>query len=297
MKKLIITAIILFLVVVGISVLSSSVYTVGEDQYACVLRFNKIEKVVSEAGLHFKVPFIENINYYSKKVLVYDVAPSSVITKDKMAMTVDFYISWEIQDPLTFFRTLGRVEQAMAKLDTLAYSNVKNLMGTLDQADIINEDDPSERNEIYKKITTNVKQAAEVYGINVKDIKIKRFDLPSENESSVYERMISERNKLAGTIIAEAEKEASFIKTQADVDFDVKLSNTNLEARKLVAQGEEEYMSILAENFNTTEKQEFYKFTRLLEVLKSSLTGDEKTVILNKDSELAKLLIGLELGN
>lgn len=293
MKKLIISVILIAVVLVGIIVLANSFYIVAEGEYACVLRFNKIEKVVSDAGLHVKTPFIDSINYYSKKTQVYDIAPSSVITKDKMAMTVDFYIAWEIAEPLKFFQTLGRVDSAKAKLDTLSYSHVKNLMGTLNQADIINEDDPSERNEIYVQITTNVRAAALVYGIDVKDIKIKRFDLPTVNESSVFERMISERNKLAATIIAEAEKEASIIKTQADVDFNLKMSDAKLVAKKLVAEGEEEYMRILAENFNTADKQEFYQFTKLLDVLKTSLDGDQKTVILNKDSELAKLLMGI----
>ena len=294
MKKLLITILVLGLLLIGVILISTSTFIVGEDQYACVLRFNKIEKVISESGFYIKSPLFEKVNYYSKKTLVYDIEPSSVITKDKMAMTVDFYIAWEISDPLVFYSKLGRIDNAKAKLDSLTYSNVKNIMGTLNQADIINEDDPSERNEIYKKITDNVKVEANDYGINVKDIKIKRFDLPTENESSVYERMISERNKLAATIIAEADKEASLIKTQADVDFNVILSNTKLEAKKLVAEGEEEYMRILAETFNTPDKQEFYRFTRLLDVLKSSLAGESKTVILNKDSELAKLLLGLE---
>lgn len=293
MKKLVTMIVVLIIMLIGILLVGSSVYVVAEDQYACVLRFDKIEKVISEAGLYFKSPVFERVEYYSKKTLVYDIEPSSVITKDKLAMTVDFYIAWEIYDPLTFYRTLGRIDNAKAKLDSLTYSNVKNIMGTLNQADIINEDDPRERNEIYKKITDNVRVEAEVYGINIRDIKIKRFDLPTTNESSVYERMISERNKLAATIIAEAEKEASIIKTQADVEYNVKLSDTTLEAKKLVAEGEEEYMRILAETFDTGDKQEFYRFTRLLDVLKASLTGEDKTVILSKDSELAELLLGL----
>ncbi|HBL84970.1 MAG: hypothetical protein A2Y17_07025 [Clostridiales bacterium GWF2_38_85] len=294
MKKFIFLIIIGVILLFSIIVFFSSIYIVREDQYACVLRFSKIEKVVSEAGLQFKTPFIDNVKYYSKKVLIYDIEPSSVFTKDKMAMTVDFYIAWEIADPLTFYSTIGSIENAKSRLDSITYNNVKNLMGTLNQNDIINEDDPSLRNEIYKQITDNVAKASQVYGITIKDVKIKRFDLPTENENSVYERMISERNKLAATIIAEAEKDATKIKTEADRAYNVMISDAELTAKLTIAEGEQEYMSILAQTFDTQEKQDFYQFIRSLEVLKASLNGNDKTVILSKDSELAKLLIGLD---
>ena len=165
-------------------------------------------------------------------------------------------------------------------------------MGTLAQSDIINMKDGAERNQIYEGIASDVDALAQQYGINVEDVKIKRFDLPESNLNAVYNRMISERNQMAEKYTADGNYEASIIRNDVDKQVNIIISNANAEAAKLVAEGEAEYMRLLAEAYNSKEKKEFYEFILALEALEKSLTGSEKTIILDGNSELAKILTG-----
>ena len=164
-------------------------------------------------------------------------------------------------------------------------------MGTLAQRDIINEDDAADRNDIYAGIASNVAELANTYGIGIVDIKIKRFDLPEANEQAVYARMISERNQIAEKYTADGEYEASIIRNDVDKQVNIIVSNARAEAAKLEAEGEQEYMRILAEAYDSDEKKDFYEFTLALDALKASLNGDEKTLILGPDSPLAEVLL------
>ncbi len=291
MKK---TVIILVVLLLAATLLSNSLFTVRENEYACTVRFSKIIETTDQAGLHFKIPFIDSVKYFSKATTLYDIPPSEVLTSDKQNMTVDCYILWSISDPKLFYQTLGNTSVAEQRLDALTYNELKTVMGTLAQADIINMEDGAKRNEIYESIAADVDALAQVYGIRVEDVKIKRFDLPDSNLQAVYNRMISERNQMAEKYTADGNYEASIIRNEVDKTVNILVSNAEAEAAKLVAEGEAEYMRLLAEAFNTQDKQEFYEFTLALDALKASLTGAEKTVILDKDSQLAKILMGVE---
>ncbi len=160
------------------------------------------------------------------------------------------------------------------------------------QADIINMNDGAERNDIYAGIATTVDKQAATYGIRVEDVKIKQFDLPESNLNAVYQRMISERNQMAEKYTADGNYEASVIRNEVDKTVNITVSNAEAEAAKLEAQGEAEYMRMLAAAYDTADKKDFYEFTLALDALKKSLTGTEKTIILDADSELAKILTG-----
>ncbi len=288
-KKILIAAVLLVLVIL----VASSVYTVQENQYACTVRFSQIISTTDEAGLHFKVPFIDSVKYFSKATTLYDIPPSEVTTSDKMNMTVDCYILWKIDDPLKFYQTLGTSTVAEERLDAITYTALKNSLGTLAQADIINMEDGGLRNDIYEAIAINVDEQAATYGIQVEDVKIKRFDLPESNLNAVYNRMISERNQMAEKYTADGNKEASLIRNEVDKQVNIIVSNAQAEAAQLEAEGEQEYMRLLAEAYGTDDKKKFYEFTLALDALKASLNGDEKTVILDADSKLAQLLMGM----
>ena len=291
MKKSIIALIVaLVLLIVGLN----CIYTVREDQYACVVRFSKIEETTAEAGIHFKVPFLDSVKYFSKATQFYDIPPSEVLTSDKQNMTVDCYVLWKIDDPLKFYQTLETTEKAEQRLDAITYNELKTVMGTLAQADIINMEDGSERNTIYEGIADSVDELAQAYGITVEDVKIKRFDLPESNENAVYARMISERNQIAEKYTADGNYEASIIRNDVDKQVNIIISNAQAEAAKLEAEGEAEYMRMLAEAYDSEEEKEFYEFTIALDALKQSLTGEEKTIILDADSALARILTGNE---
>ena len=286
-KAIIIIAAVIVLLVIAMS----SLYTVAENEYACVMRFSEIVKVNENPGLHLKIPFVDDIRYFPKTTLIYDIPPSEVLTSDKKNMTVDSYVIWEIADPLTFYRTLSSTMEAESRLNALTYTALKNLMGTLEQNDIINMDDASERNDIYASITTEVASLCSTYGINVLDVKIKRFDLPDNNEQAVYDRMISDRNQIAEKYTADGNYEASIIRNEVDKEVNIIVSNAEVEAARLEAEGEQEYMRLLAEAYNTDDKKEFYEFTRALDALKASLTGEGKTVIIDDDSMLGQILM------
>ena len=289
MKFKMIALLIALVLILGIT---NSMYTVRENEYACTVRFSQIIETTSQPGLHFKVPFLDHIRYFTKATQFYDIPPSEVLTSDKQNMTVDCYILWSINDPKLFYQTLGNATVAEERLNALTYNELKTVMGTLAQADIINMEDGAKRNDIYAGIATDVDALAKQYGINVEDVKIKRFDLPDSNLNAVYNRMISERNQMAEKYTADGNYDASIIRNDVDKQVNIIVSNAQAEAAKLEAEGEAEYMRLLAEAYDTDDKKEFYEFTLALDALKQSLTGEEKTVILDGESELAQILTG-----
>ena len=288
-KTILIVAIFVLVVVLG----STCFYTVREDQFACVFRFSEIVSTTGEPGLHFKMPFVDKVQYISKAPQQYDNPPSEVPTFAKQNMPVDCNILWKIADPPQFYRALGTTAKAEDRLDSITYGAVKREMGKLAQADIINMEDGALRNEIYVGIATIVSESARTYGIIVEDVKIKQFDLPESNLNAVYQRMISERNQMAEKFTADGDKEANLIINEVNKIVNITISNAEAEAAKLIAEGEAEYMRMLAEAYNSQEKKDFYEFTLALDALKASLTGEEKTVILDADSDLAKILMGV----
>ncbi|MBE6638714.1 MAG: protease modulator HflC [Ruminococcaceae bacterium] len=291
-KKYIGFIFLLFVLILGAVTLFSSLYTVKPNEYVSVSRFSKIVHTEDEAGLHFKIPFVDETITFPKTTILYDIPPSEVFTKDKKNMTVDCYLLWEIKDPLTFYQTLGTTGAAEDRLNVITYNALKKLMGTLTQDDIINTNDGAERNEIYEGITSEVSDVAKQYGIEVSDVKIKRFDLPTENENAVYERMISERNQMAQEYIAKGDLAASLIRNETDKTVNTTVSNAEAEAAAIEAEGEQEYMRLLAEAFNTQDKRDFYEFTLALDAIKATLTGDNKTVVIPANSKLGQILLG-----
>ena len=164
--KTLIVAILVIALLVGVN----SMFTVRENEYACTVRFSKIIDTTDTAGLHFKIPFLDSVKYFSKATQFYDIPPSEVLTSDKQNMTVDCYILWSISDPKLFYQTLGSTAVAEQRLDALTYNELKTVMGTLAQADIINMEDGAKRNDIYENIAYDVNALAGTYGIRVEDV-------------------------------------------------------------------------------------------------------------------------------
>ena len=279
-------------VLLALLIFGGCFFTVAEDEYACTVRFSKIISTTADAGLHFKLPFVDSVKYFTKATQLYDIPPSEVLTSDKQNMTVDCYILWSIADPKLFYQTLGSTSNAEQRLDALTYNELKTVMGTLAQSDIINMEDGARRNDIYSSIATDVDRLARTYGIRVEDVKIKQFDLPESNLNAVYNRMISERNQMAEKYTADGNYEASIIRNNVDKKVNIIVSDAEAEAAKLVAEGEGEYMRMLAAAYDSDDKKDFYEFTLALDALKKSLDGTEKTVILDGSSDLAQILTG-----
>ncbi len=289
MKKKIIKTSAIVIIILLIAVAAQCFYTVQPDEYANTVRFSKTVRTVEGSGLYLKIPFIDDIKYFPKQVLLYDMKPSEVLTADSKSMTVDNYVTWRITDPLLFYKTLGTIAEAETRLNMLTYSAIRVEMGKMNRDDIISSDTGS-RDGFNESVINATADATKGYGIKIMDIKIKKLDLPADNEQAVYSRMISERNKIAAEERAEGEKQATLIKNDVDKQTGILLSNATAEAEKIKAEGEGEYMRILGEAYNTQDKKSFYEFTRSLDALEKSLS-DQTTIILDNDSAIAQALI------
>ena len=278
MKKkssVIITIVIILLFAFGLSCM----VVTGEDEYKLIRQFGKVDKI----------PFIQSVDTLPKEIQIYDLAPSDVITQDKKAMITNSYVLWRITEPLKFAQTLNSsIGSAESRINTVIYNSVKNVISSMPQEAII-----SGRNgELTKAITNNVGKSFGQYGIELVTIEVKQLDLPSDNKDAVYERMISERGNIAATYTAEGASEAQKIKNTTDKEVSIMISEAEKQAEILKAEGEAEYMKILSEAYEDESKTDFYSFVRSLDALKSSVKGENKTVILSEDSPIAQIFNG-----
>lgn len=281
-KKVIIAAAVLVLLIIG----SSCIVVTQENEYSLIRQFGKIDHVVSDAGISFKLPFIQSVDKLPKQTLLYDLASSDVITSDKKTMITDSYILWRITDPLKFAQTLNSsISNAESRLDTIVYNSTKNIISSMRQEDVISGRD----GELSAAVMENIGDALDQYGIELLSFETKHLDLPSDNKAAVYERMISERDNIAATYTAEGNSEAQIIRNTTDKEVTVMLSEAEKQAEILIAEGEAEYMRILSEAYSDASRTEFYSFVRSLDAAKASMTGGNKTLILSPDSPIARI--------
>ena len=282
-------AIIIFIALVLLFTGASSLVITNENEYSLIRQFGRIDHVVDHAGVTFKIPFIQSVDTLPKETLLYDLSSSDVITSDKKTMICNSYILWHITDPQLFAQTLNSsITNAEGRLDTVVYNSTKNVISSTTQDEVI-----SGRNgTLSDAIIANIGNTLDQYGIELLSFEIKQLDLPSDNKSAVYERMISERDNIAATYTAEGSSEAQIIRNTTDKEVTVMLSEAEKEAEILIAEGEAEYMRILSEAYGDESKAEFYSFVRSLDALKASMTGGNKTVILSPDSPIAEIFYG-----
>ena len=270
-------------------VAGGSFYTVPMNQYAAVRQFGRIVKTESEPGLKFKLPFVQNVQLVSKSLKLYDVPISEVITRDKKSMIADNYVLWRVVDPTKYIRTLEATDaRAEERIEAAVYNAQKNVISSMSQDEIIE----ARGEKLTQLLTDEANSDIGDYGIEVVTAEIKSLDLPDDNKEAVYTRMISERQNIAASYKAQGDSEAQKIRNETDRDVTVMKADAQKQAEILEAEGEAEYMKILQEAYNTEEKADFYNFTRSLDAFKKSLSGENNTVILDKDSELAGLLYG-----
>ncbi len=279
-------AFILIIIIFGIITLFSTAIVTKENEYTLVKRFGKIERVNSEAGLTLRTPFIENVDVLPKSIQFYDMEESEVITMDKKTMVADSYVLWRIKNPILFAQTLNSsIVAAEGRIDSIVYNAMKSEISSLSQADVISGRD----GELNQGFMENIGSSMEQYGIELISVETKHLDLPSDNKNAEFERMISERGQIAATYTAQGESEAQKIRNTTDKEVSISISNAEAEAAKIIAEGESEYMRILSEAYSTESKSEFYTFIRSLEAARASLSGEDKTLILSKDSPIAKI--------
>ncbi len=284
-KRATIIIAVLALLIVG----ANCLVITNENQYSLIRRFGKIDYVIDQAGVSFKLPFIQSVDTLPKETLLYDLSSSDVITSDKKTMICNSYILWHITDPQLFAQTLNSsIGSAESRLDTVVYNSTKNVISSTTQDEVISGRNGTLSDAIIASIGNTLSQ----YGIELLSFEIKQLDLPSDNKAAVYERMISERDNIAATYTAEGNSEAQIIRNTTDKEVTVMLSEAEKEAEILIAEGEAEYMRILSEAYADQSKTEFYSFVRSLDALKASMTGGNKTVILSPDSPIAEIFYG-----
>lgn len=279
-------------VIIGIAVVAlagASVTVTQQNEYKLIRQFGKVDRVISEPGISFKIPFIESTQSLPKETLLYDLAASDVITKDKKTMISDSYVLWRIQDPLKFAQTLNcSLESSESRINTAVYNATKNVISSLSQDQVVTSRDGELSEQVMDAIGDNMEQ----YGVQLIKFETKRLDLPDDNKAAVYERMISERDNIAATYTAEGNSEAKVIRNTTDKDVTIQISDAKKQAEILEAEGEQEYMKILAQAYGEEERSEFYSFVRSLDALKASMKGGNKTIILSSDSPIAQIFEG-----
>jgi len=268
-------------------------YTVNPNEYGVVTHLGKITKVSTEAGLYTKLPFLESVRYIPKDLQIYDIQPSDVITKDKKSMIADDFILWKVTDPVKFTQTLNASTRAAEdRVGVAVYNATKNTISSMSQDEVI----AARGEQLTKLITEDSNSDIGGYGITITEAKIKALDLPDDNKEAVYERMISERQNIAASYKAQGDSQAQKIRNDTNRQVTIMEAEAKKKAAIIEAEGEAEYMKTLAEAYNTPEKADFYNYIRSLDALKTSLKGrGDKTIILDKDSELAKILYGTDL--
>ncbi len=267
----------------------SSMIVTQQNEYKLVRQFGKVNRIIDTPGISFKIPFIQSADTLPKETLLYDMVPSDVITRDKKTMISDSYVLWRIEEPLKFAQTLNfSLANAESRINTVVYNATKNVISSMNQDEVISGRSGALAEAVMKEVGSNMGQ----YGIKVLSYETKQLDLPDDNKAAVYERMISERNNIAATYTAQGEAEAKVIRNSTDKEIAIKISEAEKQSEILEAEGEAEYMKILADAYSDENKQDFYSFVRSLDALKASMTGENKTVILSEDSPIAQIFEG-----
>lgn len=289
MKKTGRKLIMLFAALLVLVTLSASMVSTYNDEYKLVLQFGKVVRVIDEPGLSFKIPFIQTTQSIPNYEMIYDLVPSEVNTRDKKVMVTDSFALWSVTDPLEYLSRLGANKaNAESRISVVVYNAVKNVLSSTDQADIISGRD----GKLAQMITDKIGSSLDSYGITVKKVETKLLDLPDSNKEAVYQRMISERQNIAAGYIADGQYQSNVIKNSTDREVSIIISEAKAKAEKIRAEGEAEYMRILSGAYNDEGKADYYNYIRSLDAIKASLKGENKTVILNESSELAKILQG-----
>lgn len=285
MKKKLGSAFGVLILIATLVVLVNSAFVIRENQYGLVREFGRIERVISDSGLYFKIPFVQEKDTVTKELLLYDIAKSDVITQDKKSMIVDSFVLWRVIDPKVFAQTLNTSEQnAEGRINVAVYNSIKNVISSMTQSDIIAARGQKLTNLIMENVT-----GIHQYGIEITTVEIKLLDLPEDNKNAVFERMISERENIAATYTAEGNSDAQKIKNTTDKETTVMISEAEMNAEILKAEGEAEYMREIANAYDGEQKADFYRFTRSLDAVKNSIRGGNKTIILDKDSPITQI--------
>ncbi len=275
--KFIVPAILL----VGV-VVFQSLFIVQEISQAIVLQFGDPKKIVTKAGLNFKLPFIQNVVYLDKRILNLDNDPEEVIAADQKRLIVDAFARFKIVDPLKFYISVGNERVARSRLSTIINSRIRGVLGTQELATLLSTD----RARQMQIIQSQVNEEAKNFGINIVDVRIKRADLPPANSEAIYKRMQTEREREAKEFRAQGAEMAQKIRSTADKDVTVILAQANKKSEIMKGEGDGERNKIFANAFGRD--PQFFAFYRAMQAYEKALIGGETSLVLSPDSEFFK---------
>ncbi len=280
MKKFLIA-----LIVIVLLILLTGIFTIDEKEQVVILQFGKPVRTIQTPGLHLKIPYpIQELVVFDDRLLEYDSPPEEVLSRDKKTLIVDNYVRWRIVEPLLFLQTVQAIPTALTRLDDIVYSELRRELGTHDMSEIITEN----RELIMEVVTHKSNEATATYGIEVIDVRIRRVDLPPENEASIYARMDAERKRQANKFRSEGEEAAKKIRAVTDKDRTIILAEAYKQSEEIRGIGDAKAIEIYAGAYSAD--PDFYEYVRTLEALKTIL-DDKTTVVLPADSKLFKLLV------
>lgn len=260
-----------------VALLSQCYFTVHQTQKAIVLQLGEPLPEVYQPGLHFKLPFIQNVVYFDSRVLDYEASSREAFTVDKKAIVLDNYARWRIINPLQFYRTMRTIPGAQARLDDVVYSQLRALVGAYTLTQVVS----SHRSTIMKEVTDKVSELMKPFGVEVLDVRIKRTDLPKENQRAIFERMRAERERQAKQYRSEGEEESTRIRSDADRQRALILADAAREAQVERGRGDAQAAGAYAEAYGKS--PEFYTYQRWLEAMRKSFKENSKMVISNEE--------------
>lgn len=281
---------IIALVVVGggLMIFGSATFQVKETEQAIVLEFGEWQKTVKEAGLHFKIPLIQDVVYFDKRIRLLDMDEITVITVDQKRMKVDAFTEYQIEDPLRVYQAVTNEFGAENRVSTIAESNLRKVFGVQTLQKALS----GERREIMQSIREAVTREAAELGVKVVDLRIKRTDLPEENSNAIFQSMIADRNQVAREIRARGEEEAIRITSKAERDRTIILAEATRDSQKLRGEGDAFAAKTYADAYG--KDAEFYAFYRSMEVYKNSMKNNDTSMVLSPDSEFFKYFSNME---
>jgi len=282
-------SILLIVLVLAVFIANQTFFVVDETKQAIILQFGEPVATIQNSGLAVKLPFIQNVLYFEKRILSSDAPPQEYLTADKKRLVVDHVTRWQISDPLRFFKTMSTEARARARLDDIVFSELRRELAIIEFVDAIS----AQRDSLEVRVAQSAAQAAAEFGINVVDVRTKRADLPADVEQNIFERMRAERQRESALFRAEGEEQANIIRAQADRSSAVILAEGYREAQRLRGEGEAEAIRIYA--VALSQDPEFYAFFRRLEAYADILKRGDKLVI-PANAEFFRFLLGGEAG-
>jgi modulator of FtsH protease HflC len=276
------------LILVGLVAIAlyASVFIVQQTQYALVLRFGAVQSAISEPGLKFKLPLVDNVTYFEKRVLDLDLPVQTLLSADRQNLEVDAFTRYRIIDPLRFYQAVGTVALANQRLQSFTNSAMRNVLASASRDAIVR----TERPQLMERIQEDVNRQAGSLGIEMIDVRLTRVDLPNANSQAVYQRMRTEREREAADLRANGNQQAQTIRARAERDATVIRADANRQAEELRGQGDADRNRILAEAFGRD--PEFFAFYRSMQAYESGLKGTGTRLVLSPDSEFFRYFNG-----